>query len=683
MEFDDKLKRLFGDRVVAKPLAREEAFFRLPRYVTEYLIAKYVKPETAAADIERLKGQIRDRLPDLDHRELYKDRLLRDGHYTMIDVIEARVDLKAESRLATVPSLDDRNVRIPDAILAANPGLLAGGMWGTVKLHYRPEIDPKQPVEVAAFTPFQVDVTTVEDVISARKEFTTEEWVRLLLASAGYDAEAFASDRQRLLILVRLLPLVERNLNLIELGPRQTGKTFLLRNTSPDVFVVSGGKATPANLFVNLASRSVGIIGARKVVVFDEISATSFGDAAATVSILKDYMESGQFSRGSQSYASEASLIFAGNIDVEGDHPHPRYRHLFEPLPQVLQDAAFLDRMHGYIPGWEIPKITREALARGSGFVTDYFGEYLLKLRDLEFRGEVHRLQFNKHLTQRDLVAVERITSGLLKLLYPDGSFAEAELAEAATLAVEMRQRVHDGISAIAPGEFKEKRIAFEGMSAAAAGASGGGEAAILRYDRLNEEAVVGEATGLTAILAGQEVVGAELMIVEASLVTGGRDVEVVGGRGKVLRESIQAAYRLLVSKAGDLGISPQGLARSRMVVHIVRIAEEREGPSAGLAFLVAMASAASGRAVRPGVAITGEVSLHGKVTGVGGAIQKAIAASRAGRKVLIVPRENAAEMAKLPDSVIGSLRVVPIERIEEALREALVEPTPAAGPSD
>ena len=671
--FESKLAALFGDRVVEKDLAREEAFFRLPRYVTEYLIAKYVKPATAAQDIERLKTQIRDRLPDLDRRELIKDRLMRDGHYTLIDAVEARVDLRAESRWATVPCLEDRGVRINAALLGANPGLLAGGMWGTLKLWYRPEVDAAHPVEISAFTPFQVDVTTVSDVIAARKEFTTEEWVRLLLASAGYDAESFASDRQRLVILARLLPLVERSLNLIELGPRQTGKTFLLRNTSPHVFVVSGGKATPANLFVNLSTRSVGIIGIRKVVVFDEISSTSFADASATVSILKDYMESGQFARGAQTYASEASLFLAGNIDVDEDRPHPRYRHLFAVLPSELIDSAFLDRIHGYQPGWEIPKITRATLSRGPGLVTDYFGEYLLKLRDLEFRGEAHRLRFNQHLTQRDLVAIERITSGFLKLLYLDGSFTESELAQVASLAVEFRQRVHDQLVVIAPGEFKEKRIAFEGMLPSAAPDMRGEPEEIQRYDRLNHEAVVGEVTGLSALLAGQNVVGADIIIMEAALAPG-TGVEIVGGRGKVLRESVRAAYQLLVSRGSDLGIHPETLRKNRVVVHLLHIAEEREGPSAGAAFVVAMASAATGRPVKPGIAVTGEVSLHGKVTGVGAAGQKALAALKAGRTTLIFPKENAAELAALPDSALARLTLVPVDRIEAVLAAALAD---------
>jgi ATP-dependent Lon protease len=677
-EFEGKLKTLFGDRVVEKGLAREEAFFRLPRYVTEYLIAKYVKPESAGEDLERLKAQIRDRLPDLDRREVIKDRLMRDGHFTLIDSVEARVDLKAGARWATLPALDDRQVRIGEEILNANPGLLAGGMWGTVKLWYRPETDSRHPLEVSSFTPFQVDVTTVRDVIAARKEFTTEEWVRLLLASAGYDAESFPSERQRILVLARLLPLVERNLNLVELGPRQTGKTFLLRNTSPQVFCLSGGKATPANLFVNLASRSVGILGARKVVVFDEISSTSFGDAAATVSILKDYMESGQFSRGSQTYASDASLFFAGNIDVEGERPHPRYRNLFEPLPEDLLDAAFLDRIHGYLPGWEVPKITRAALVRGPGFVSDYFGEYLLKLRDLEFRGEARRLSFNQHLTQRDLVAVERITSGLLKLLFPDGDVTESELARLASLAVEMRQRVHQQLAAIAPGEFKEKRIAFEGMVPSPAFDMEAEPEEVQRFDRLNHEAVVGEVTGLSALRAGEEVVGADLVIIEASIVPG-TGVEVVGARGKALRETVRAAHGLLTARAGELGVEREVLSRSRLVVHLRHIAEESEGPAAGAAFVVAMASAATGRAVKPGVAVAGEISLHGKVTAVEAMAQKARAALKAGRRILIFPRQNASELAGLGDEVLSRLELVAVDRIEEALAAALIPP-PAPG---
>jgi ATP-dependent Lon protease len=461
-----QLKALFGDRIVNKGLAQQGSFSRLPRYVAEYIVAKYVHEETAESDLERIKDQIRRRFPDPDQREVIKNELLRAGHYTLIDRVEARVDLREESRWAVIPSLGEDRVRLDGRIADANPKLLAGGSWGTVELGYRPEVDEKNPLEVTGFTAFQVNVTGLQDYIAGRARFTSDEWIDLLLGSVGYEPSYFPARRTKLLLLSRLVPLLERNVNLIELGPRQTGKTFLLRNTSPEVFVVSGGKATPATLFINLARGEIGIIGSRKVVVFDEIANTSFDDVEATVSVLKDFMESGQFSRGKQSFTSEASLLLCGNIDVDGDQPLSSYRHLFEVLPKPLIDTAFLDRLHGYLPGWEIPKITRDALSVADGFVIDYLGAVFVRLRNDEFRDAVHALEFNRALTQRDLVAIERITAGLLKLLYPGGDFTTAELAELATLAVEYRQRVHDQLVKLAPGEFRPKRIAFEGMPA-------------------------------------------------------------------------------------------------------------------------------------------------------------------------------------------------------------------------
>ena len=681
--FDDKVARLFGARVVHKALAQQEAFARIPRYVTEYLIAKYVRPETAEEDLRRIKEQLRERLPDLDRRELIKDQLVREGHFVLIDAVEVRVDLKTGERGARIPSLDERNARIQEAIVEANPGLLVGGMWGTIKLWYRPEVDRERPVEIVGFTPFQADVSSIDDVVAARAEFTREEWIRLMLASCGLEADAFESDRVRLLLLSRLIPLVESNVNLIELGPRQTGKTFLLRNTSPKSFLLSGGKATPANLFVNLSTRSVGILGSYDVVVFDEIASTSFGDASATVSMLKDYMESGQFSRGAKTYSSDASIVMTGNLDVEGDSPHRKYRHLFEMLPSELIDTAFLDRMHGYLPGWEIPKIRRSFLATGPAFVTDFFGEYLLQLRRREFRGEVHQLGFNQHLTQRDLVAVERLTAGFLKLLYPDGNFTESELSSLASVAVEMRQRVHDQLSVLAPGEFREKRIAFEGMTPSLAVDMSGGAEDTERYDRMNHQPLVGEVTGLALIRRGGQIVGGDLVVVEASVVPGKPSVELTGSRGTDLRESVRTAYNLISTRADLLGVPAGRLQESRLLVHVLHIAEEREGPGVGVAFLVAMVSALTGRPVRPALALTGEVSLLGKVTPVEGLPEKVRTAASHGRRVVIAPEDGLAELDSVPASVLERLEIIGVTMVEEAIEAALLSPdeVPADAP--
>ena len=224
---------------------------------------------------------------------------------------------------------------------------------------------------------------------------------------------------------------------------------------SPRVFTISGGKTTPANLFVNLSTKAVGIIGTRKVVVFDEIAHTTFGDEDATISTLKDYMESGQYSRGSLAFAADAGLVFTGNLDVEGNQPHPKYRHLLEPLPEELIDSAFQDRMHAYLPGWEVPKITPDAVSRGVGFVTDYFGEALVRLREDSHIDRVRSVALREGLTKRDHTAVERVGSGLIKLLYPDGNVTDEELREVVMLACEYRQRVHDQLVQAGPGRVQ------------------------------------------------------------------------------------------------------------------------------------------------------------------------------------------------------------------------------------
>jgi ATP-dependent Lon protease len=468
-DLDRKARTVFGDNVVVKALAQEAAFHRLPRFVSEYLLAKFVKPESWQQDLENVKNRIKDALPELSQRELTKERLLRTGEVTIIDLVEARIDLRNQQRWAHIQAVQDDKVRVGEPLLNQHPGLLLGGMWGTVKLRFSPEVDADNPIEMIAFTPFQVGPPNVPEFKSRRAQFTTPEWIALMLQSAGYTAAAFPQRRQQLVVLTRLVALVERNLNMIELGPRQTGKTFLLRNVSPRVFTISGGKTTPANLFVNLNTKAIGILGTRKVVVFDEVANTTFGDEAATVSMLKDYMESGQFSRGNKSFSTDTSMVFAGNLDVEGDLPDPRYRHLFEPLPEALIDAAFLDRIHGYLPGWEVPKITPAALATGVGFVIDYFGEVLASLRDEDFQAQVRGLTWAQGMTRRDVVAVERITSGLIKLLYPDGKVSDAELREAAALACELRQRVHNQLCRIAPGEFKARHIGFDGLKEHAA----------------------------------------------------------------------------------------------------------------------------------------------------------------------------------------------------------------------
>jgi len=669
-ELDKKAHALLGEKVVVKSLAGTAALQRLPRYVSEYLIAKYVKPESWQADLVNIQNKIKELLPDLEQREVLKEKLLGRGEVTLIDNVEVRVDLKSGQRWARVPALGDNNVRISGAITEKFPGLLLGGLWGTVKVKYAPETDDSAPNELAEFTPFQVGPPDLAAFRAARSQFTTDEWCGLVLQSAGYAANAFPDRRTRLIVFTRMIPLVERNVNLIELGPRQTGKTFLLRNLSPRVFVVSGGKTTPANLFVNLSTKQVGILGTRKVVVFDEIAHTTF-DGNETISTLKDFMESGQFSRGSLGFASDASLVFAGNLDVEGAAPHPKYRHLFEPLPEGLIDSAFHDRMHGYLPGWEVPKITPAALASGVGFVIDYFGEVLTRLRDDSFADAVRGVAMHPGLTKRDQTAVERLGSGLLKLIHPDGRWTPEELLEIVTYACELRQRVHQQLCVLAPGEFKAKLIA----PASVAGHTAKdllAKAVVPKIDRLNTEAVVGAVTGLSVLSKGSQNYGGDTILIQVSAINGGSGVSVTGLHGPSLKDSVQAVYNLIKANARSFGIPETKLKSQSVAVHLVKIAEAKDGPSAGLAFLIGMVSALTNRKVKPGLAFTGEVALHGEVGAVGGIPAKLTAAHAAGRTTVLIPAANADEVNQLTDEVRNALIVKPIHTAKEALELAL-----------
>lgn len=670
-DLDRKAHALLGDKAVVKSLAQAAAFHRLPRYVSEYLIAKYVKPETWRDDLAKIQAKIAELLPDLEHRELLKEKLLGKGEVTLIDNVEARVDLKSGQRWGRVPALGDQKVRVPAAVIEANPGLLLGGLWGTAKVKYAPEVSADAPNELVAFTPFQVGPPDVAEFRAARGKFTTDEWAALLLQSAGYAAGAFPDRRTRLLLFARMIPLVERNVNMMELGPRQTGKTFLLRNLSPRVFTVSGGKTTPANLFVNLATKQVGILGTRKVVVFDEIAHTTFGDESETISTLKDYMESGQFSRGALHFAADAGLVFAGNLDVDGDQPHPRYRHLVEPLPEELIDSALLDRMHGYLPGWEVPKITPASVATGVGFVTDYFGEVLAQLRKDSFADRVRAVPLHPGVTRRDQTAVERLTSGLLKLLHPDGNATDAELLELVTFACEMRQRVHQQLCALAPGEFKPRLIAPAAVASHSAKDLQHRGAASTQ-DRLNTEAVVGAATGLAVQVRDGQEVGGDVILIQVSALNGSPTVEVTGLHGAALKDSVRAVYNLVRANFREFGIPEQRLKTQTVAVHLVKIAEAKDGPSAGLAFAVGIVSALANRPVKPGWAFTGEVALHGEVGPVGGLGHKIAAAARAGRKHVVVPAGQATAVMGLPEEVRSAVEIHPVATAREALALAL-----------
>jgi ATP-dependent Lon protease len=445
--------------VVNKRDALRAGFELMPRFVTEFLLAK-ARSRQADMTIQGVRSRLREHWVDADRAGEFLSRLMRQREAKLIALLEVDPRPDRDERLGRIAQVPADDIKVDPRLAEQYPELLYGGLWGTCVLAYDPTHPKKPEIKVVEFTPYQLTRPNVDAVKAARRQFTTEEWIEVLISSAGYRPAAFGTLRERLLLLARLVPLVQPNVNLIELGPRGTGKSYLLRNLSPRVYLLAGARATPARLLYDLHTKTVGIVGKKKVVVFDEIGATHFSDDSL-VAALKDFMESGQISRGGRNLVSDCSLVFTGNLDLGPDgRPSRDYLHLFEALPRRFADAAVGDRLHGFIPGWELPKISDDVLADGLGLLSDYFGEVLGSLRnEVGFLEKVREQVPLENATIRDKNAIERITAGLLKLLYPDGRVEDVGLRQAAELAIDLRSRVHQQLERMSPGEYAPKSI--------------------------------------------------------------------------------------------------------------------------------------------------------------------------------------------------------------------------------
>jgi ATP-dependent Lon protease len=468
---DEKIQRVLSDRVILKPLTRwNEAYKEFPRFVMEYLVSRYVDPANPVTGQHKIDKILTEHYSESAKKELIKSRIKERGQYTLLGQLTVRLDQGRDHYWANVPALGDDTVRVSQKVLAQYADvLLTSGAWGTMEMEYDGTYEIKSrkyPFYIREFTPLQYTRLNLDDFVEKRSAFTDDEWLDLLVQSIGFNPTRF-DRRVKMLMLLRLVPFVESNFNLIELGPKETGKTYTFRNTSNRSFVVSGGKATPATLFYNKATRKLGVVGLKHVVFFDEIANTRFDDAEASISVLKDYMQTGKFSRGDQEFTAPCSIVLGGNIatNLELRQPEEGYKHLFQVLPVELQDTAFLDRIHAYLPGWEMPKIRPENYSIGYGLLTDYMAEIFAELRRRNFQTHVHAWVDLGTMTGRNQDAIKKTTAGLLKLLHPHQSPETVDREAIASLvetAVEMRKRVTDQLAKILPAEFTGVDYAYK-----------------------------------------------------------------------------------------------------------------------------------------------------------------------------------------------------------------------------
>ncbi len=673
-----RFKDTFRGKVVNKRLTVNTGVDEFPRFVVEYLIDNYCTEENFQDDLQQVVKRLRENFVHGAEAEKIRHQIRETRNHSIIANLEVRLQETEDKYWGTISAINESFVNVTESLVRQYPMLLSGGMWGTITLTYdETEVHNKKirPFKVTEFTPFQISVIDLNEYIEKRLQFEADEWLDILINSVGLNPDHL-SRREKLLYMMRLVPLVEANSNTIELAPRETGKTYLYRNQSYYSTVLSGGKATPAGLFINNATGKVGVVGSRDAVIFDEIANTDFTDPKALVSIMQGYMQDGKFSRGKKEILAFASIVLVGNIDIQARLPHEKYYHFFEPLPDFLQVEAFVDRLHGFVPGWEIPKIHPGSLAQDYGFITDYFCEIMHELRRKDVLGSLKtRYQLidtstaQAGITGRDVRGVEKILSGLLKLMYPHGELTDDQLGELLSLAIEGRQRVRNQLHLMAPGEY--------GPLVLSGKLTQSGKTITPRLlDSERQQKVTLPSTPRIGEVIGLAVIGDDrgcLLHFEMQATKGSGRIISLGSMQKVMKESVAAAAQFIKTHAKDVGLPNDWQDNYDIAVLATMMGIPKEGPSAGITIVTGIVSALTDRPVRNDIAMTGEITIMGKVLAIGGVLPKLQAAIDAGCKEVIMPKENERDVEMTPDYVRTRINVRFVTSIEEVLASALI----------
>ncbi|QQS46118.1 MAG: BREX system Lon protease-like protein BrxL [Acidobacteriota bacterium] len=675
---NNRFKEIFRGKVVNKRLTVNTGVDEFPRFVVEYLIDNYCAEESFQEDLQQVIRRLRENFVHGAEAEKIRHQIRETRNHSIIANLEVRLQETEDKYWGSIGAINESFVNVTESLVRQYPMLLSGGMWGTITLTYdETEVHNKKirPFKVTSFTPFQISVIDLNEYIEKRKLFEADEWLDILINSIGLNPEPL-TRREKLLYLWRLVPLVEANCNTIELAPRETGKTYIYRNQSYYATVLSGGKATPASLFINNATGKVGVVGSRDAVVFDEIANTDFTDPKALVSIMQGYMQDGKFSRGKKEILAFASIVLVGNIDIQAKLPHEKYYHLFEPLPDFLQVEAFIDRLHGYLPGWEIPKIHPGSLAQDYGFITDYFCEIMHELRrkdvlsPLKGRYQLTDASTAKTgITGRDVRGVEKILSGMLKLMYPHGEVTDNQLGELLEIALEARQRVRNQLHLMAAGEYGPLVLSAKLTQS-------GANITPRLIDSEREQKVTLPDSPRVGEVVGLAVIGDDrgcLLHFEMQASKGTGRIISLGSMQRVMKESVAAAAQFIKTHANEVGLPNDWQENFDIAVLATMMGIPKEGPSAGITIVTGIVSAMTGRPVRNDIAMTGEITIMGKVLAIGGVLPKLQSAIDAGCSEVILPKDNERDVQMLPDYVKNKIKVKLVSTIAEVLDNALV----------
>lgn len=675
-ELDRKAASVLDGYLVRKDLVR--AFsrqFPVPTYVVEFLLGRYcasIDQGEIDEGLEIVERQLQDRTVKAGEEELFKSRAREKGNVKIIDIITARLDARTDSYLASIPGLRLQDARISADLVKQHERMLTGGFYAEITLGYDPVIAQEsngRPFGIEALREIQLSKRDVLDLLTeARRNFSTAEWKDFLLRSIGIEPGSL-DDRKKNALLLRMVPFVERNYNLVELGPRGTGKSHLFQQVSPYAHLISGGKATVAKMFVNNASGQRGLVCQYDVVCFDEVSGISF-DQKDGVNIMKGYMESGEFSRGKESIRADGSIVLVGNFDVDVEHQQ-RIGHLFGPMPpEMRNDTAYMDRIHAYLPGWDVPKISKELLTNHFGLVSDFLSECWTQLRNQSrFNLLQNHVFFGGALSGRDTNAVSKTVSGLIKLLYPGNTdvVPDEDLEWAIRIGLEARRRVKEQQKRIGAAEFRNTHFSYTM-----------GEDGVEKFVS-TPELQSDNSIGSDPLEPGQ---------VWTMSPGGGDDnpglfrIEVNEGPGagvKILnkpvppafRESMGYAEQNLYSRSAQL-IGDKDPRQHEFSTQLRSFDSSKAGAKLGVACLIALCTSLLKKSVRGGLVIVGEINLGGSIESVHNPVTIAEIAVEKGSVALLMPVACRRQMIELSDDMATKIDIQYYADARDALLKAI-----------
>jgi len=668
---DTKLTRTFAGKVVRKDLLHQiKGGENVPSYVLEYLLGKYCASDDEneiRAGIEAVKETLRTNYFRHDEANKAQSMVEQHGKHRFIDRVEVRF-LPSETKYwASMDNFGYSRIHIPPDFHRRYERLLEGGLWAIVDIEFRPDPDGGMgsPFHISELKPIQLARFDFDEFCAGRKEFTTDEWIDALLRSAGLEPTKF-ERRLKLLFLSRFIPFVEKNFNFIELGPRGTGKSYAFSEMSPYCMLISGGKASTANLFYNNARRQVGLVGHWDVVAFDEVGGMKVTDPD-TIQIMKDYMANGRFSRGIAQVHADASLAFVGNLNQPVESlVQNSATDLFQPLPKEF-DMAIIDRLHFYMPGWEVPKNSKDILTTRYGFVTDYLAEAFRALRKQNrFDALDQQFRLGSHVEGRDAIATKKTVSGFLKLLHPGGDYTNDELKEYLEVALESRRRVKEQLKKRGSFEFYKTSFSYidsaTGTEHTVAVPEQGGKGAISQ-DPLPPGSVY------TAVADSEAKVA--LFRLEVSLTPGTGKIRTPTGLEKGLKESLNRAYSYLQSVKDKIGLTPL-LAQKDIYAEAVDLTGSRIECACGVAFFAAMMSAIQNRRVQAGTVVIGDLTVQGNLKGVPSIAEPLHVALENGAIRALVPISNKSQFGALPEETVEKLDIIFYGDVDRAVLKAM-----------